>query len=276
MANGDGYLKLFRQIRDNWTWKVKPYDPAHAWIDFLLRANWHESVIPHPSTKGPSKLLPGEFICSKRELSVSWGWSRERVSRFIKWLSDDAMIEASNDATYTRIKVLNWNKFQANGSKSESTDEAANATINVATHLATREATPLPPARPIQERKEGKELEKGKEGAPGPSDRGDKKLLEAAYAKASLFKSDNVQLTVKEYIGFMENNPFIPYSRIYEIAGKLHALRESLNMNEGIPGDKIFSYAVSEALKAKAVSTAYVGKVIQSSVIKWREGALRF
>jgi len=109
---GGAYIKLYRSLRDHWMWKMKPFSPGQAWVDLLMRANWREGSIPHPSKIGPTKLQPGELICSKRALAVTWGWDRKRVDRFINAATNDAMIVATNDATHTRIKILNWNKLQ--------------------------------------------------------------------------------------------------------------------------------------------------------------------
>lgn len=107
-----GWIALWRKIRENWTWKIKPFSPGQALVDLFLRANWTDTKIPNPGKIGPTTLRPGEAIISLRGLQADWGWSRGRVIRFLKALENDTTIETTNETTFTRCKVLNWKGYQ--------------------------------------------------------------------------------------------------------------------------------------------------------------------
>lgn len=174
----EGYIKLYRQLQDHWLWRERPFSPGQAWVDLVMRVTWQKSTIPHPSKVGPSHLDAGELLCSKRSLSVSWGWSRERVDRFLQTLKNESMIESRNDATYTVIKVLNWNKFQ------QQTEKTSPLTLplTLPPPLPVPLPPPLPPSRHIQEGKEGKEEKEREEGGRPPALKSDLAgLLATAY-----------------------------------------------------------------------------------------------
>lgn len=107
-----GWLKLYRRMRDHWLWKQKPFSPGQAWIDLLLRVNFSERPVPRPGRVGPRTLQPGQAIVSIRNLGRAWGWSRGKTERFIRCLQSEAMIEATNQTTYTLLNLLNWKKYQ--------------------------------------------------------------------------------------------------------------------------------------------------------------------
>lgn len=267
---GKSYVKVFRSARDNWLWQETPFDRWHAFEYLFMWAAWQpEERLFHGNV---FKVPRGHHITTLRQLSRDWGWSKNKVSRFLKSLQKCDMIGTKTDHGCIVVSLCNYDKWQGGDGEA---DHERNGKGPEADQRRTTDGPEADHRRATREErtKKGEEVQEGKEGA--AADRGNPKLLRDAYAKVDFFKSENVKLTVKEYLGFMEQNPFIPYARIHEISSKLHALRESLNMSEGIPADKIFSYAVGEALKAKAVSASYIGKVIQNSVIKWRENALK-
>lgn len=132
-----GWIALWRKIREHWTWKIKPFSPGQALIDLLLRVNFSETKIPNPGKLGPSTLSPGEAIVSLRGLEADWGWSRGRVHRFLKSLKNDATIETANETTFTRVKLLNWKKYQTMPDLDGTTDETTSET----THGTTPETT---------------------------------------------------------------------------------------------------------------------------------------
>lgn len=77
-----GWIKIHRQICDNWVWDEKPYSKGQAWIDLLLMANHQESKFPY---KGEIIILTrGTVYRSVLCLSERWGWGREKTRRFLK------------------------------------------------------------------------------------------------------------------------------------------------------------------------------------------------
>jgi len=77
-----------------------------------MRANFAETKIPHPGRSGNLILRPGELIGSLRGFEKDWGWSRPRVLRFLRYLRAEEMVTTFNEIIFTRIKILNWEKYQ--------------------------------------------------------------------------------------------------------------------------------------------------------------------
>ena len=86
---------------------------------------------------GPVTLASGEAIVSLRLLEKAWGWHRGMVIRFLKALKNDTTISTTNETTFTRVKVLNWKRYQG----SEHEDDTTNDTANSTTHSTTRDTT---------------------------------------------------------------------------------------------------------------------------------------
>lgn len=265
-----GWLKLWRSLQQSKVWEIKPFSHGQAWVDLLMRANFCDSTIKDPVKMADIPIKPGQVVCSLRKLAADWGWSRNKLARYLGWLQSDTTIEVNHGATYTIINILNWKEHQ-----SEDDNDGA---ILGATRGASLDTRLGPPTEPVSEpvsdtirrSKEGEEEKKNvKEAIP------DGEALAAAKRKAELFQKPDTQIKVKEYIGYLENIKTIPGFRILDWINTLWNLRESLVMNDGVPTDRIFCYAIDQAMEHKATRPSYVGKVIQNAVIKWREGALK-
>lgn len=110
MSTDKGYIKLYRDIRDHWVWKEKPFDRAHAWIDLIMMMN-HEDK----KTLFDGNLITvrrGSVITSLRQLSVRWGWSKDKVSHFLDVLEKDGMIRQKRDTKKTALSLVNYGVYQ--------------------------------------------------------------------------------------------------------------------------------------------------------------------
>lgn len=130
-----GYILLYRQIWDNRIWNDdEPFDKRSAWIDLLLMAN-HADKDMLMGLKVVN-FKRGQIHTSCVNLSKRWHWSRNRVARYLKLLSELGMITFSGAANGTTITVIKYEFFQdwraANGATNGATNEAANG----ATHGA--------------------------------------------------------------------------------------------------------------------------------------------
>lgn len=127
---GKGYITINRKLQKHWLWDDKPFSKGQAWIDMLMRAR-------HTDEK---KLVRGELLdrkrgdvcCSLSYLAKEWGWSREKVRRFMAMLESDGMITLHATTHDTTITIENYDKYQFKRTTNEATDEA--------TDLATDEA----------------------------------------------------------------------------------------------------------------------------------------
>ena len=122
------------------------YNRPSAWLWLLSNAAYREGV----DIATGVHLEPGQLIASLRFLAREWGWSKDKVSRFLKKLEGAEMIErATANATATAtasatptatgenvLTICNWAKYQG----SDFLCATATATAS-ATPTATATAT---------------------------------------------------------------------------------------------------------------------------------------
>lgn len=118
-ANGEnlstGWICLYRSSLKHTLAEDKPYNKWGAWIYLLLMANHQEGEWYCSGRLVPIKR--GELITSQRKLGEAWGWSRKRVSTFLKDLQGVSMIKLKVTTKYTRISIVNYDFYQQDISK---------------------------------------------------------------------------------------------------------------------------------------------------------------
>ena len=156
MSKTNNFIKLHRKIKTNPIWLEKPYSKGQAWVDLLLYAQWKQDKKKY---RGKTiELEPGKVYTSIYALSDRWGWSRNRVYRFLEELIIAKMISVegwensgtSNGTTNgtinrtkngttdgTTITVENWDVYQY----VESTDGTTNGTTDGTTDDSKTEPT---------------------------------------------------------------------------------------------------------------------------------------
>lgn len=122
----EGWVKLHRKIIDSPDYFSEPFTRTQAWIDLILMANFHVSYI---RVKGVRvKVEPGEVITSTVALSKRWGWSRGKVLRFLDELETVQQIAQVRTAVYTSISIINYGRYQADGTSDDTADSTADGT----------------------------------------------------------------------------------------------------------------------------------------------------
>ena len=121
-----GWIKIHRKILDCSIWNSRePFDKRSAWIDILLSAS-HKDL--NLMTGGINEKIPrGSFMFSIEKLCDRWGWSRNRVKRFLALLEREQMIETKRTNKGTLISVLNYNAFQSVEEVTEKETEISDA-----------------------------------------------------------------------------------------------------------------------------------------------------
>ena len=135
----NGYISLYRSIQSNFIWNDKPFARGQAWIDLLLRASYEERSFIYNNQI--INLDVGELITSIKKLSDDWGWSRDKVTRFLKCLADASMISYQTDTHKTVIKVLNFNDFQDCKKSKQVNQSTANRQPKSSKSTANRQQT---------------------------------------------------------------------------------------------------------------------------------------
>lgn len=104
-----GWIAVHRQLQDHWLWDDKPFSKGQAWIDLLMMANRCDrkfllgSELVH--------VQAGDVVTSIAKLCDRWGWSNNKVVRFLKLLEEDGMIMKKSDAKKTVVTIENYSKY---------------------------------------------------------------------------------------------------------------------------------------------------------------------
>lgn len=131
-----GYIKLYRSVCDNPMWEDEPFTKSQAWIDLLLNANYVERKI---MIRGQSLIVKrGQIAWSEVTMTARWKWSRNKVRRFLKRLSDEGMIVQQAEHLTSLITICKYEEYQASDTADETTngtpDETAGETSDGTQH----------------------------------------------------------------------------------------------------------------------------------------------
>lgn len=121
-----GYIKLDRKIMNSFLWNDKPFNKATAWIDLLLLATWKDSKEMYRGELVQRKA--GEVSCSIEWLASRWGWDRKKVMRFLNVLEDEQMVSQKRTRRGTTLSIVNWAKYQTDGTTNGTTDGTTDGT----------------------------------------------------------------------------------------------------------------------------------------------------
>ena len=105
-----GWIKLHRKILDCFIWQDKPYDKARAWIDLLLIAMHHDKKMLIDDEV--VMIQRGSFMTSIVKLADRWGWSRNKVVRYLDMLESEQMLNTKRTPKGTLITIVKYDVFQ--------------------------------------------------------------------------------------------------------------------------------------------------------------------
>lgn len=112
-----GWIKLYRDLSDNWLWQEKPFSKGQAWVDLILLANHEEKKMPY---KGEIIICKrGDVNLSIAYLSERWGWGRKKTRSFLTVLENDGMLTAKVTTNRTTLTIENYDKYQSRGTTKE-------------------------------------------------------------------------------------------------------------------------------------------------------------
>lgn len=119
-----GWISLHRSICDNPMWLNEPFTKGQAWVDLLMLANHKDTVIYKRGIKIIIKR--GEVGWSEEALAARWRWSRGKVRRYKTDLETVQQIVQQNNKTLSRILIVNYEKYQQNGTTNSTNDNNVN------------------------------------------------------------------------------------------------------------------------------------------------------
>lgn len=153
--DNSGFIPLSRKFFKHPFWtKERTFSLAEAWIDIVQTARFE--VAPEKVLVNMNVLTinRGELRGSLRFLASRWGWSKDKVSRFLKLLESETMIRRETRQGESIVIVLNYNKFNPAEGRICDTGETENETPVRHPHDNCET-----PSRQTKESKEGKERE---------------------------------------------------------------------------------------------------------------------
>ena len=166
MKLSSGWIKLHRKILDCFIWQDKPYDKARAWIDLLLIAMHHDKKMLIDDEV--VIIQRGSFMTSIVKLADRWGWSRNKVVRYLDMLESEQMLNTKRTPKGTLITIVKYDDYQLIDmpceSTNESTDGATNETPNESTDGATDESADESQNKNIKNNKNVKNEKKERKG----------------------------------------------------------------------------------------------------------------
>ena len=117
-----GWVSLHRKIRSHWLWREKPFSKGQAFVDLLLMANHTAADVLFRDSL--YRVEAGQFITSELKLAAQWGWSRDKVRRFLTALAKAGTINRKTTSRMQQITIVNWSIYQ----KSETGDDTGGDT----------------------------------------------------------------------------------------------------------------------------------------------------
>jgi len=117
-----GWIKIWRQVMDTDLWLEEKFTRGQAWIDLLMLANHQDGFVRVRGVKVEVKR--GQIALSEVELAKRWKWSRGKVRRFCSELESKTVqqIEQQKNNVTTLISIINYEKYQGNGTADSTAD----------------------------------------------------------------------------------------------------------------------------------------------------------
>ena len=115
----EGFIVIYRSIKKHWLWEHP--ERLKAWLDILLEVNHKPKKV---MIKG--KLFTcdrGQSLNSLKTWAQRWGWSINKVKRFLLVLETDSMIKLKTERETTRVTVCNYSSYQDKGNANETQTE---------------------------------------------------------------------------------------------------------------------------------------------------------
>ena len=102
----EGCIYVSVDVRETPIWNLdREYSKLQAWMDIVIESGLHDKPI-EVDIKGRKIICDkNECIKSISDWSKRWNWTKVRVQRFINKLSEEGMIETTNEVVATKIRV---------------------------------------------------------------------------------------------------------------------------------------------------------------------------
>jgi hypothetical protein len=104
-----------------------PFCRIAAWLDLVGMAAWEPRV---RNIRGVVvELVRGEFVVSLRFLAERWGWSKDKVRRFLTALEEDAMLATQSETPSGQVYlIVKYDLYQSPDDDQRDSDRDSDAT----------------------------------------------------------------------------------------------------------------------------------------------------
>lgn len=114
------WIKLHKELLDSDIWNIEePFTYRSAFIHVLLSANWKDGVFSHQGHI--IKVKRGQWLTSIYKLASTFKWDRKKVYKWLKYVEAAGMITTESYNFGTTLTVVNYDKYQGDGSTPTST-----------------------------------------------------------------------------------------------------------------------------------------------------------
>jgi len=135
----EGYIKLYRKIKENKYWlEPRRFSKLEAWLDLLLSASYKDIALVIGDRT--LNLRAGQFVTSQVKLAQAWGWNRETVNKYLKRFKNDKQIDYKTSNKFTLITICNWHSYQ-NPTKEKPATEPTAKPATAQHQASTKSAT---------------------------------------------------------------------------------------------------------------------------------------
>ncbi len=134
MGKNVGWEKLERGLLESILWeRNEPFDDRSAYIDLRLRANFADTEF-NPFGNEVITVHAKEIFTSIKKLAQHWGWSTNRVRRFLLFLEKTHLATIKTHTYGTAITLMdideNGNRRHTNGTANETPNGTTDGVAN--------------------------------------------------------------------------------------------------------------------------------------------------
>lgn len=104
-----GYIKCWRKIKDSFIWQ----DPEalKLWVHLLMEANYKDTEFMFRGSR--QTLKRGQLMRGHRKLADETQISRSKVTRLIKMLKNESLIESADINICSLITIVKYDEYQS-------------------------------------------------------------------------------------------------------------------------------------------------------------------
>ena len=105
-----GWIKLHRQLCEHKLWTCEPFTRGQAWVDLLLLANHEDGFFYLRDHK--IEVKRGQVGWSILKLSLRWGWSRSKTTKFVNDLEKEQQVIQQQSKSTSILTIINYEQYQ--------------------------------------------------------------------------------------------------------------------------------------------------------------------